>query len=483
MKYWCLRGYACVSFDFCGKHPTRTGPHTQWGRVKGDMMTVGGGRILAPDPRHCPWFHWALAARRALTLLEEHPRVDGGRLGIFGISVGGTLTWIVAGTDDRVKAAVPIYGCGWDSYPKPWDDPSEPVNEELALWRRTLAAETYAPLVRCPVFFLSSTNDHHGLLDRSFRTLDLSPAGEKRASFTPQYIHHIDREEARGLALWMDWHLKGGPRWPANPRIELQAGASAPEVRVRPADPGDVESVTVHYALSNPWPQSRHWRRAPAVPCEDGYRAETPYSSKDDTIHAIAAVKYRSGVKLSSRLVSREARFLHGTEPTLRAEPLIDPMEEIGSWYYGPAYTDPWRDDRYFEVWEGPSGERGFSLAPALFGDPMTFEIATHQLGDPQWRRKGRGALLVDVLEGRRPERLEVKAIERQWQPGHTEFRGPAVYGAARGGWVEMRMEPDGLVDAQGRKLPGWDAVDCLVFLGSSPRKSPPVFRRLRWER
>ena len=127
VKYWCRRGYASVSFDFCGKHPTRTGPHTLWGRVKGDMMTVGGGRILQPDPRHCPWFHWALAARRALTLLEEHPRVDGGRLGIFGISVGGTLTWIVAGTDERVKAAVPIYGCGWDSYPKPWDDPSEPV--------------------------------------------------------------------------------------------------------------------------------------------------------------------------------------------------------------------------------------------------------------------------------------------------------------------------------------------------------------------
>ena len=55
-----------------------------------------------------------MAARRALTLLSYHPKVDRERLGIFGVSVGGTLCWLVAATDERVKTSVPIYGCGYN---------------------------------------------------------------------------------------------------------------------------------------------------------------------------------------------------------------------------------------------------------------------------------------------------------------------------------------------------------------------------------
>ena len=50
------------------------------------------------------WFHWALAGRRALTVLARNPAVNPERLGIFGISMGGTLCWLVAGSDERVKA-------------------------------------------------------------------------------------------------------------------------------------------------------------------------------------------------------------------------------------------------------------------------------------------------------------------------------------------------------------------------------------------
>ena len=49
-----------------------------------------------------------------MTLLSYHPKVDRERLGIFGVSVGGTLCWLVAATDERVKTSVPIYGCGYN---------------------------------------------------------------------------------------------------------------------------------------------------------------------------------------------------------------------------------------------------------------------------------------------------------------------------------------------------------------------------------
>jgi dienelactone hydrolase len=46
------------------------------------------------------------AARRAFDLLEADLRVDGGRLGLVGWSMGGRLAAIVAGVDDRARATV-----------------------------------------------------------------------------------------------------------------------------------------------------------------------------------------------------------------------------------------------------------------------------------------------------------------------------------------------------------------------------------------
>ena len=114
VRYWVRRGYVCVSFDFCGLWEKRT-EFTDWGPIKqGNMAQAGGGFQLKPTARESSWFHWTVVARRALTLLARQTQVDPQRLGIFGISVGGSLTWMIAGTDRRVRTAVAIYGCGYN---------------------------------------------------------------------------------------------------------------------------------------------------------------------------------------------------------------------------------------------------------------------------------------------------------------------------------------------------------------------------------
>jgi len=47
-----------------------------------------------------------IAARRALDLLADDDRVDDGRVGLVGWSMGGRLAALVAGVDDRVRATV-----------------------------------------------------------------------------------------------------------------------------------------------------------------------------------------------------------------------------------------------------------------------------------------------------------------------------------------------------------------------------------------
>jgi dienelactone hydrolase len=77
----------------------------------------GGKRMfdVFPDVRGSWFWGHAMAARRALTCLANHPEVDASRLGITGFSAGGVASFLVAGADARVKAAVPLSGVlAWD---------------------------------------------------------------------------------------------------------------------------------------------------------------------------------------------------------------------------------------------------------------------------------------------------------------------------------------------------------------------------------
>lgn len=67
------------------------------------------------------WFNWysrgytpggveVWNAIRGLDLLSERPEVDPGKLGVTGISGGGSQSWFIAAADPRIKAAAPVCG-------------------------------------------------------------------------------------------------------------------------------------------------------------------------------------------------------------------------------------------------------------------------------------------------------------------------------------------------------------------------------------
>jgi cephalosporin-C deacetylase-like acetyl esterase len=120
-------GYAGISINWGGNKlnfgrskMTYDGPQTDWGKLdathppqRNQANHFAGS--LAPDaytldtiesPRNSNWFLVLLAARRAITFLEQQPEVDPARMGASGHSMGGKLTTDLAGIDRRVKAAL-----------------------------------------------------------------------------------------------------------------------------------------------------------------------------------------------------------------------------------------------------------------------------------------------------------------------------------------------------------------------------------------
>jgi hypothetical protein len=128
VKLLVARGYAALSVNWggsgTGKAPFNTceksepgDPNTDWGAVDPSQLNVQGYSTMLPGPKQVfedrehpknnNWYLLTLGCRRGLTFLEQQPQVDPQRLGVHGYSMGGNLTMYVAGTDRRVKAAVP----------------------------------------------------------------------------------------------------------------------------------------------------------------------------------------------------------------------------------------------------------------------------------------------------------------------------------------------------------------------------------------
>ncbi|MCK4346426.1 MAG: acetylxylan esterase [Bacteroidales bacterium] len=114
----------------CGHSPTqkvRYQPHprkfAQLGFVCLIIETIQMGEVRG-EHWGCyanGWFHWysrgytpagveAWNAIRGLDLLSERPEVDPEKLGVTGLSGGGSQSWYIAAADPRIKAAAPVCG-------------------------------------------------------------------------------------------------------------------------------------------------------------------------------------------------------------------------------------------------------------------------------------------------------------------------------------------------------------------------------------
>lgn len=503
VRFWAKQGYVCVSFDYSGDTnksglPQYRREHfTRWGAAVEKMMAEFGG---APPEKRSPkgdsWYHFCLAARRSLTLLEDHSRVNPARIGAYGVSAGGYLCWLLAATDARVRTIVPIYGAG-----SVFRDTSglriSPITADIER-SRFLATpgspEFYAPLVACPVLYLTASNDGAFSLDHAFDTIDRLGSKTVRLLYTPRWNHHVEPAEAKSLPLWMDWQLKGrGGPWPETPELEITSTEGVPRVRVLPDSGSPIERVEVYYALNTTSAVNRFWRSAGRVRRQERWHvAEAPFMSRGDRIYAFANVVYRSGARVSSRVAELSTSLYPALEPTLRREALVDTMETAENWYWVPAYPDPKLQESYFRPWTGPDGERGFTVAPFECDNPpfvtedgtVNLYFGTHKTGDPQWRGGADDkALLLDCYAPLAPAELTVRAAMWAREGGHREYTARPEVARDRPGWVTLRMERSSFKDAEGKPLPGWAQVLFFGISGTATTERTPVFRDLRWER
>ena len=229
VELWARRRYAAIAMDLAGCRPieAQSSQHdTHRERLPDGGPDQGGeekfGRIDEPVDRQWP-YHAVANVLRTHSLVRSFPEIDATRTAVTGISWGGYLTCIAAGLDNRFRAAVPVYGCGFLHENSEWLDhfaQMEPAQRER--WIDLWDPSRYLPAVAMPILFVNGTNDPSYPLDSYMKSFDLV-RGVKQIRVTVNMPHDHPQGWAPDEIGWfVDHHLRGEPGLPVvgEPRVE-----------------------------------------------------------------------------------------------------------------------------------------------------------------------------------------------------------------------------------------------------------------------
>jgi dienelactone hydrolase len=250
VELWAGRGYVALAMDLAGQGPMRQ--RLPDGGPDQDDKTKFGAHDVKDS-----WSYQAVASViRGVSLLAHLPEVDPQRIGITGISWGGYLTCIVAGLDDRLKVAVPVYGCGFLHENSTWLPLFEKMTESnRKLWVDNFEPSRYLGQAKMPVLFVNGTNDFAYPLDsyqKSYRLVK-----DRTLCVTVNMPHgHRQGWAPVEIGLFVDQHLRGG-----KPLAHIEsAQRDGHRVRVAFRSEVPITRAALHFTTDAGIWKQRQWR-------------------------------------------------------------------------------------------------------------------------------------------------------------------------------------------------------------------------------
>jgi cephalosporin-C deacetylase-like acetyl esterase len=276
---WAKRGYAAIAMDLGGMRPlspiinadgafqreaTPNGKTRERLRNGGpaqghaEKFTTIGGEISDDWP-----FHTVASVMRAHSLIRSFPEVDAERTAVTGISWGGYSTCLVASVDDRFKAAVPVYGCGFlfegESVQKKSIDALKP-EARRAEWIARWDPSSHLKNCRVPILFVNGTHDIHYPLDSYMKSYALVP-GEKMIRIELKMSHsHPAGWRPKEIGVFIDTYCKSGQALLEVGKPKIKSGIATVAV----SESKRVKSAYLHFTTETGLRSNRMWEKREA---------------------------------------------------------------------------------------------------------------------------------------------------------------------------------------------------------------------------
>jgi dienelactone hydrolase len=267
--HWAQRGYVALAMDLSGNGPS--GPLPDGGPSQSDATKFRNfTEVEAGDM----WTYHAVAAvLRGHSLLAAQPEVDRGRIGITGISWGGYLTCIVAGIDDRLKVAVPVYGCGFLHENSVWKNGALAAMDagSRERWVRLFDPSHYLDGVNCPILFLNGSNDFAYPMD-SYRKSYNRVRSYLRTISVKLRLKHGHYWDIGEVDAFVDSVLAGGTPLPKLSPMTISGSGASAQVKGGPP----TAKAELHFTFDGGEWQKRVWQSVDATLVNGRISTELP---------------------------------------------------------------------------------------------------------------------------------------------------------------------------------------------------------------
>lgn len=312
-KLWAARGYVALAIDLAGHGPD------------GKRLSEGGPnqddkskfRDFDDATLRDMWTYHAVAnAMLGHSLLAAQKDVDPKRIGVTGISWGGYLTCIVAGVDERLRVAVPVYGCGFIHENSCWVDShfSKMSAAQRERWVKHFDPSSYLAGVRCPILFVNGTNDFAYPPDSYHKSYSLVDRKYRHLRITVNMPHgHQQGWAPKEIGVFVDSVLKDGKPLLKIERAHAGFIAAADLSGFHPVTalfegPTKIASAQLHYTVEGGRWQERKWETVDAKfskGVDDDWIVNAVIRSKKQATYFFTA-RDESGSITSSDLVETE---------------------------------------------------------------------------------------------------------------------------------------------------------------------------------
>lgn len=321
---------------------------------------------IETDARQTPWFVWAKIARRAISLLQEQSIVQKDKIGLIGFGAGAHLSYLVAGTDKRVKSMVAINGGGyrWAEHNARFLGNDIPTGDEQIAYSTGVGAETYAIFIDCPTLMIATRDSELCDVDRLGDMFDLVKSNDKHIMISVSCCAQIARSIYGAMTYWLRNNLAGTLEFTLpQPSIRFEETDGRLYVKLNSGEKATERTLFISYG--EPCSKQRHWEKH-EVKQKVGaheYVCDVPVYDPNELLIAYACFTYPNGGVVSTRIVSASsvmAEVTHIETSPRTSSILFD--GSMGVDKFVAKTDDALLDNDTVELKQGPFGIEGVSV-------------------------------------------------------------------------------------------------------------------------
>ncbi|MEI8375572.1 MAG: acetylxylan esterase [Planctomycetota bacterium] len=268
VRNWNSHGYAAIAMDLEGHLPGGKdhgmegnlplgASHENAGPARVDWF---GDRAL-PDKEQ--WFYHAVAdVIRANSLLCSFQEINPKKIGLTGISWGGTIVSAGAGVDSRFAFVIPVYGCGFiHESDNPgltqWFPPKNMTAEQFQDYRTKWDPSAHLPSAKMPMLWVTGVADPVFQIN-IFAKSAKAAGGPSSLCLRPFLAHGHGNgwEDAPEIWDFADSIVKGSPPLPKLERPEIHPATGIVHTKYK----GNFTEAWIYCTTSGgPW-KNRKWK-------------------------------------------------------------------------------------------------------------------------------------------------------------------------------------------------------------------------------